>query len=193
MNINNLDSREIELPNEFDGLPVFVCGGWVRDTIRGVEPSDVDLMVAEVSPDEMESRGFREIDSPNNNTFAVFQDNLGREVALAREEASTGDGHDDFTVTPVPADVRASEAIERDSKRRDFTINSLIYDIRHNVLHDPHNGLRDLEDGVIRAVNKDSFKTDPLRIIRGCRFAARLDFEIEPTTKKLMRESVDRL
>lgn len=193
MDIQNLDELDAELPPEFDGLPVFVVGGAVRDAIRGVESHDIDLMVAETSPDEMRERGFREIDNSNNDTFAVFQDSLKREVAIAREEKSTGDGHGDFEVTPVDADVQAREAVERDSERRDLTVNALIYDVRWETLHDPQNGLQDLEDGIIRAVNKDSFKQDSLRIIRAARFAARLEFEIEPATKSLMTEAVDRL
>jgi len=54
-------------------------------------------------------KGFREIDSPNNDTFGVFQDSLGREVALAREERSTGDGHDEFEIEPVSPMVEAGE------------------------------------------------------------------------------------
>jgi tRNA nucleotidyltransferase (CCA-adding enzyme) len=192
MNVNNLDDLEIELPDEFDGLPVFAVGGVVRDTIRGVESNDIDLMVAETSPSEMKERGFTEVDN-DNDTLGVFIDSLGREVALAREESSTGDGHTEFDVEPVPETVEASEAVHRDSERRDLTVNALIYDTRHGVLHDPHDGLQDLEDEVIRAVNGDSFKQDPLRIIRAARFAARLEFEIDPTTKKLMEEAVDGL
>lgn len=75
-----------ELTHQFDGLDVFIVGGFVRDKLRpDAEPSDVDLMVAGVSPEEMKERKFKEIDSPNNDTFGVFQDAFGREVALARE------------------------------------------------------------------------------------------------------------
>ena len=195
MDIENLDglAEQVQLPQEYDGLPVFVVGGAVRDSIRGVEFHDIDLMVAEVTPSEMESRGFREIDSANNETFGVFQDSLGREVALAREEVSTGDGHDDFDVTPVESSVEASEALHRDLERRDFTVNAMAFDVRWETLHDPRGGVQDLEDGVLRAVNADAFKQDPLRILRGARFAARLDAEIEDTTKGAMWESVERL
>lgn len=179
-----------ELPDEFDNIPTFVVGGWVRDSFReGVEPSDVDLMVAEVTPQEMRERGFREIDSPNNDTFAVFQDSLGREVAIAREEVSTGEGHTDFDVEPVPADVPASEAVERDLKRRDFRMNAMAIDIRHGVLHDPHGGHKNLERGRIQPVSVKSFKEDPLRILRGARFAARLGAELSGTAKALMHEA----
>lgn len=194
MDIEDLTAKDISLPDEFDGLPTFIVGGWVRDSLLdGERPSDVDLMVAEVSPEEMESRGFRRIDSANNDTFGVFQDSLGREVALARQEQSTGPGHRDFDVTPVPEDVPASEAVERDLSRRDFTINAMALDARFDVLHDPHDGRADLEAGAIRHVSDSSFKEDPLRILRGARFAARLDFDVAGETKDSMREAASGL
>ncbi|AGM11539.1 tRNA nucleotidyltransferase [Halogranum tailed virus 1] len=183
-----------ELPSEFDGLPTFVVGGWVRDAFReGVEPSDVDLMVTEVTPEEMRERGFTEIDNSGNDTFAVFLDSLGREVAIAREEVSTGEGHTDFTVEPVPANVRALEAVERDLLRRDFTVNSMAVDARRGILHDPHGGRQALEDGTLRHVNESGFIEDPLRILRGARFAARLGAEVADETKILMAEMSPRL
>lgn len=195
MELQNLDAliEDTELPEEFDGLPVFIVGGAVRDTLRGVGAEDIDLMVAETTPNEMRRRGFREIDSANNDTFGVFQDSLKREVALAREEESTGDGHDEFAVEPVPASVEAGEAVSRDLERRDFTVNAMALDVRWETLHDPRGGVQDLEDGVLRAVNADAFKQDPLRILRGARFAARLDVEIDDTTKGAMWESVTKL
>jgi len=193
MDIENLESLDIELPSEFDGLPVFLVGGATRDCIRGLEPKDYDLMVAEVTPSEMESRGFLEIDNANNDTFAVFQDSLGREVAIAREEESTGDAHDEFAVEPVPASVEAGEAVSRDLKRRDFSVNAMAFDVRWETLHDPHGGVQDLEDGVLRAVDESAFRQDPLRILRGARFSARLDAEIEPATKSLMTNMVSEL
>lgn len=189
----DITAESIELPDEFDGLPTFVVGGWVRDSLRDdAEPTDVDLMVAEVSPDEMRERGFREIDSPNNDTFAVFQDSLRREVAIAREEVSTGPGHTDFDVQPVDPSVPASEAVHRDLKRRDFTINAMALDVRWDVLHDPHGGLAALSEGTLRHVS-EAFRDDPLRILRGARFAARLDFEIADETQVLMGELAPQL
>jgi tRNA nucleotidyltransferase (CCA-adding enzyme) len=196
MDIENLDKLDVELPSEFDGLPVFVVGGAVRDAIRGVPFEDIDLMVAETSPDEMRERGFREIDSANNDTFGVFQDSLKREVALAREESPSDEGenaHTAFDIEPVPADVRAREAVLRDLERRDFTVNAMAFDARWETLHDPRGGVQDLKDGILRAVNADTFKQDPLRILRGARFAARLDAEIDDTTKGAMWESVAKL
>jgi tRNA nucleotidyltransferase (CCA-adding enzyme) len=66
-------------------------------------------------------------------------------------------------------------------------------DVRWGTFHDPYDGLQDLEDNILRAVNTDAFKQDPLRILRGARFAARLDADIDDTTKRVMRESVTKL
>lgn len=180
-------------PEEFAGIPTFVVGGWVRDTLRpNGEPSDVDLMVAAVSREELLDRGFREIDSPNNDTFGVFQDSLGREVAVAREEVSTGEGHTGFDVEPIDASIPADEALSRDLERRDLTINAMAVSF-DGRLFDPHNGQQDLDEGIIRAVDLDAFKQDPLRILRAARFAARFGFDISENTKGAMWESVPSL
>lgn len=186
-----MEYTDIDIPDEYDGLPVFVVGGWVRDYVDDREASDVDLMVAEVTPSEMTERGFREIDSPNNDTFAVFQDSLDREVAIAREEESIEeeDGYKAFDVTPVPADVPAKEAVYRDLKRRDIRYNSMAIDLRTGTLYDPYNGSEDLELGLIRATNENTFAEDPLRVIRVARFAARFNHTVEDETLDLMREA----
>lgn len=182
-----------ELTHQFDGLDTFIVGGWVRDKLRpDAEPSDVDLMVAGVSKEEMLDRKFEEIDSPNNDTFGVFQDAFGREVALAREESSTGEGHTAFSIEPVDPSVDSREALRRDLVRRDFTVNAMAYSF-DGVLFDPHGGVSDLKDGVLRAVDTSAFAQDPLRILRAARFAARLDAEIESETLGLMSEMVDSL
>jgi len=182
----------IELPEEFDRLPVFAVGGAVRDALLGQEPHDVDLMVAEVSPDEMRERGFMEVNSPNNDTFAVFLDSLGREVAIAREEESTGDSHTEFDIEPVEPHVAAGEALLRDLNRRDFTVNAMALDLRHNTLHDPHGGQEAIERGLLRHVS-DAFSDDPLRILRGARFAARLKFDIALETRQAMEAAASEL
>jgi tRNA nucleotidyltransferase/poly(A) polymerase len=92
-----------ELTDQYDGLDTFIVGGFVRDKLRpNAEPSDVDLMVTGVSREEMLDRKFTEIDSPNNETFGVFQDAFGREVALTR-----GAG---VVVHPIPKELSRGSA-----------------------------------------------------------------------------------
>lgn len=190
-----IDQSELpRLRDEFEGIPkVLFVGGWARDWFRkNVTPTDVDIMVVGVSEDELLRRGFQPVNSANNDTFGVFFDTLGREVAMAREEVSTGEGHRSFDVEPIDADVDPREAIERDLRRRDFTVNAIAFD-REGFLWDPHHGVRDLDAGLIRAVDDNAFVHDPLRILRGARFAARLDADIASDTLALMQSMTDAL
>ena len=77
--------------------------------------------------------------------------------------------------------------IRRDA-RRDFTINAMAYNPYHaEVFIDPFSGRKDLENRIIRAVGSpvERFNEDPLRIMRGLRLAAQLNFEIQETLEAM--------
>ncbi len=90
------------------------------------------------------------------------------------------------------------ENIEQDLIRRDFTINSLalrlkdIKDGNFNLI-DPKSGLDDLSSGMIRVVDGNSFKDDPLRILRAFRFSSQLDFKIDKSTLTLASQNAESL
>lgn len=175
-------AADVDLTDKFDGLPVAIVGGFVRDRLRGVDTNDVDLMVTEVTADEMQDRGFHPVEGAS---FPVFLDSKGREVALARKEVSTGAGHTAFEAHAIPAGVSHRKAVERDLERRDLTINALAIDARTGELFDPHGGVDDLENGILRHVS-EAFDEDPLRVVRVARFRARTGFEIASETMALM-------
>ncbi|MBT8468558.1 MAG: CCA tRNA nucleotidyltransferase, partial [Deltaproteobacteria bacterium] len=83
--------------------------------------------------------------------------------------------------------------IDRDLARRDFTVNALAYDPVDGQLVDPFGGLADMRNKVIRAVGEPSerFQEDGLRILRGARFVATLDFELDPPTEAAFRAALD--
>jgi tRNA nucleotidyltransferase (CCA-adding enzyme) len=85
--------------------------------------------------------------------------------------------------------VEYGATLEEDLARRDFTINALAYHPLRREWRDPHGGATDLARRVIRAVGDPAtrFAEDYLRILRGLRFAARLDFTIEPATWQAIR------
>jgi len=99
------------------------------------------------------------------------------DIALPRKEYSTGAGHKDFKV-----DFDHNLKVEDDLYRRDFTINALAYDLHTKKLIDPLKGKKDIKNRLIRMTNPDSFKDDPLRMLRGIQFAARFEFGIEKET-----------
>lgn len=69
--------------------------------------------------------------------------------------------------------------IEKDAKRRDYTINAVFYDIKNEKIYDPFFGIDDIKNKTIKAIDFNNFKDDPLRILRLYRFIAQLDFEVD--------------
>ncbi|MBN1409995.1 MAG: HD domain-containing protein, partial [Spirochaetales bacterium] len=83
-----------------------------------------------------------------------------------------------------PDEVQFSSSIYADLERRDFTINAIAYDLIKRKIVDPHSGIDDIKRKIIRAIGNpaERFKEDCLRTLRACRFAAQLDFSIDPGT-----------
>ncbi len=189
--MNEFESRlDVPVGDEFDGFAVFVVGGAVRDAARGVDPEDFDLMAVprpgEVeNPVEVLSDRMTMIDP--ESTIPVFDDSHGREVALPRTEENSGVGHKGFNMSVVPAGTPVNEAVRVDLERRDLRVNALAFNARTGDLFDPHNGLEDLENGVVRHVS-EAFREDPLRVVRLARFAPRLHADVAPETEDLARD-----
>lgn len=179
----------VPAPDQFDGIDWFVVGGFPRDALRGIARSDVDIAAGGVTPQEMLDRGFRPVEGSN---FPVFIDDLGREVALFREERSTGDHHTDFEAISIDADVPVMKALERDLQRRDLTVNAIAVDPETGEMFDPHGGITDLREGRVRPVS-DAFLEDPLRVVRAARFAARLDATVVEEAWPLLREAAEKI
>jgi tRNA nucleotidyltransferase (CCA-adding enzyme) len=163
-------------------------GGSIRNEFLGKEAKDLDFVVEDTTEEEFLSV-FPEAKKVGNS-FPVFlladAEGNEHEVALARTEQSTGDAYTDFEFV-------SGVSIHEDLSRRDFTINSMARNVHTGELVDPHNGLQDLHDRVIRTINTKAFEEDSLRIYRGIRFAAEFEFEIEESTLELMRASKSKL
>ena len=158
-------------------MKIYLVGGAVRDMVLEKPPHDLDYVVFGATPEEMSARGFERV----GKDFPVFLHPQTRdEYALARKEIKTGNKHTDFKFIFSP-DVTPQE----DMQRRDFTCNALMYDAENEKIVDLVGGIDDIKQHIIRHVNTEHFIEDPLRVLRMCRFAAKLDFEIAPETMKL--------
>lgn len=166
----------------------YIVGGYVRDTLLGLNSKDKDYVVVCASIADMEQRFEQRVGAD----FPVWLDKSGNEWALARKERSIGNGYNDFEVETHEV------TLEEDLSRRDFTINALAVDVSdtNNVtsssIIDFYGGLADLNARVLRHVSI-AFKEDPVRILRGARFLARyasLGFTMAPETVELCREMV---
>ena len=86
--------------------------------------------------------------------------------------------------------VQQGSNLESDLSARDFTINAIAVDVNKPLeLLDPLSGTSDLRAELLQSCSPESFITDPIRIIRGIRFAAQLNFRLHPQTRSLMQEA----
>ena len=160
----------------------YIIGGYVRDILRGAQPHDKDYVVVGATVEEMLSLGYKQV----GKDFPVFlHPETNDEYALARTERKTGDKHTDFAFNFSP-DI----SLKEDCLRRDFTCNAIAQDEETGEIIDYFNGREDIRNKVIRIIDEENFKLDPLRILRAYRFAAVLDFDIEPKTKETLRQMV---
>ncbi|MCK5819811.1 MAG: multifunctional CCA addition/repair protein [Psychromonas sp.] len=161
-------------------MQVFLVGGAIRDKLLNLEVKDKDYTVVGSSPDELISLNYKQV----GNDFPVFlHPKTGEEYALARTERKQGTGYTGFTCN-AGQDI----SLEDDLIRRDITINA-IAQAEDGKLIDPHNGLRDIKEKILRHISP-AFSEDPLRVLRVSRFAARffrLGFSIAPETLTLMK------
>ena len=166
------------------GGKTYYVGGFVRDKLLGIPGGDVDIEVHGIEPARLYSL-LEEIGEPITfgRSFGVYSlrgENL--DIAMPRRERATGPGHRSFEV-----DVDPKLGTENAARRRDFTVNALMEDVITGEVIDHFGGRRDLEEGVIRHIDDESFVEDPLRVLRGAQFAARFEFVIAPETAELCR------
>jgi len=172
---------------------IYEVGGAVRDRLLYGRPSayDRDYVVTGIAYDDL-SRILRRHGQVNlvGRSFGVikFTQKIGDspvtfDITLPRTEHSTGTGHRDFEVR-----YDSSLSIEDDLVRRDFTINAMALELGNETIIDPLDGRGDLDKKQLRMVYPESFRDDPLRMMRAIQFAARFEFDIEEATFAAMQE-----
>src|ERR1044071_3741151 len=165
------------------GGRALLVGGCVRDALMGAQPKDCDLEVYNL--DAARVREILDQFGPVNvvgEAFTVYKLGNHLDVSIPRRERKSGRGHKGFVIEGDPF-MSVAEA----TLRRDFTINAILQDPLTGELIDPFNGRRDIEQRILRAVSKDTFAEDSLRVLRAAQFAARFEFEIDSETIELCR------
>lgn len=177
---------------QIGGKP-YIVGGAPRDKLVGKPVKDYDFEVYGVHPDRLKQHLSALGDVKNvGKSFGVFKLNHGGEefdVAVPRREHQTGPKHTDVEVEHDPH-MPMSEA----ASRRDFTINSMMWDPFTGHVHDPHGGVPDLlHNKTLRHTDPKAFSQDALRVLRGAQFAARFGLKVDPETLKLMQDARHKL
>ena len=161
-------------------MKIYKVGGAVRDSLLKKSPEDTDWVVVGANENHLLKMGFNRV----GKDFPVFlHPETKEEYALARLERKTGEGYLGFETI-----AHESVTLEEDLSRRDFTVNAMASDESGNII-DPYGGLNDLRNCILRHVT-EAFLEDPLRILRGARFAAKLNFSIADETITIMMEMV---
>ena len=173
-----METEEIAEKIQKAGGKLYRVGGALRDRLLGLPVHDEDFCVTGITTQEFESIFPQAI--LRGKSFAVY-DLEGKEIAFARKEKKTGQGHKEFGIETSP-----HISIEEDLTRRDITINAMAEEVLTKQWIDPFGGKKDLQDKKIRAVSK-AFREDPLRVYRVARFAAMLEFTVEKETIQLMK------
>src|SRR5579864_2125122 len=180
-------AREIVAQLQSAGFAAFWVGGCVRDFLLGREPQDFDI-ATDAKPEQVEKLFKKTI--PVGRKFGVIivvENKHQFQVATFRAEADYQDGR-------RPEKVVFANA-EADALRRDFTVNGLFYDPLTEKIHDWVGGEKDLRSKIIRTIGApgERFAEDHLRLLRAVRFAAQLDFEIEPKTMAAVRANAKKI
>ena len=167
------------------GHQALLAGGCVRDFLMERAPKDWDI-ATDASPEVVQKLFHRTV--PIGVQFGIVKvilDDGAYEVARFRRDGPYLDGRH-------PTHVEFVDAVD-DAQRRDFTINGMFYDPTTDEVIDHVDGRRDIDAGVIRAIGnaEKRFAEDYLRMLRAVRFAARLEFAIEPVTFAAMRQGAE--
>ncbi|NHC36359.1 CCA tRNA nucleotidyltransferase [Scytonema millei] len=163
-----------DLPFGWEWLPQpsYLVGGAVRDRLLGRNSDylDLDFVLPEKAVETARAiakhykAGFVLLDAQRQIARVVFKN------------------------ATVDFALQEGVALEADLQRRDFTINAIAYNPHTQELIDPLHGYTDLQQRLLRMVSPANLQDDPLRLLRGYRQAAQLDFTLEPNTRSIIRQ-----
>lgn len=174
---------------------LYMVGGTVRDVLlhRG-ESADADL-ATDALPEEI-----KRLVAPTRPSAVVLVGERFGTVRLHYDSSNiveiTTFRSERYNPESRKPEVCFGTDLVEDLKRRDFTINALARDPLNGQIIDLFNGRQDLENHTLRAVGEEPdkrFDEDPLRLLRAIRFAAQLDFAIEPTTWQSIKRQAAKL
>ena len=146
---------------------IYLVGGAVRDALLNKETYDKDIIVADEDAKEFSIKLAKKLDG-----VFIPLDEVNKIYRIVLQDKIN---YIDIT-NPI------ENSLEKDIKRRDFTINAIALRISDGEIIDITNGKNDIENKLIRMISPENFDDDPLRILRAFRFESCLGFEIEENT-----------
>lgn len=211
--IDVLNSLEFKNDVLAEGGEIYAVGGIVRDAIMRTSSDDLDIVIRGIPYDKLfailskhgkatdtshdKEEGNKDFGSTKfvsgniNYIYYLALNGIAKDIDIMLPRKDVKDpsvkGH-----KGIKSDVNPMYTIEDDLQRRDITINAIAMDLKGNIITSG-TGLEDIKNGIIRAVNKDTFIEDPLRMLRAVRFAARYNYDWDPATIKLIKDNANLL
>lgn len=184
-------SKELEvvkdIANDFNqmGGCIYFVGGYVRDKILGYDTKDIDVEMYGIEYEKVKEilGKYGKIDLIGESFGVLKIKGLNIDFAFPRKENSIGMGHKNFEITINPFSTTKDA-----SKRRDFTINSIMENVLTGEIIDNFGGIEDLKLKKIKHIDEKRFVEDELRALRACQFASRFEFEIDEETTELCKK-----
>ena len=181
---------EIFKNKKFKNLDIFLVGGALRDILLNLVPMELDFCIngeiTEFKEFIKENQQLKIIKVSEFETYKILFKEKIYDFSVTRKESYIPKGS-------LPKINAFNVDIETDLKRRDFTINSIAMNIKNDLdeLIDPHNGINDIKNKIIKIIHNESFKDDPTRAYRAIKFAKRYNFKIDKSSLKNLIDSVE--
>src|SRR3989344_167566 len=174
------------------GFEAYLVGGCVRDLLLDRKPKDWDI-TTNAKPEEIQPLYEETFYENQYGTVGVVTEAEDPRLKVIEITPYRTEGK--YTNARHPDEVKWSERLSDDLKRRDFTINAIAYDPETNALVDEHGGTADLERKLVVTVGEpgDRFAEDALRMLRAVRIAAELDFALDGATATGIAATADKL
>ncbi|HZX28469.1 MAG TPA: polynucleotide adenylyltransferase PcnB [Telluria sp.] len=164
------------------GFKAFVVGGAVRDLLLGVKPKDFDI-ATDATPEQVKKLFRRAFII--GRRFQIVHVMFGQDLleVTTFRGADSGDAPKDEHGRVLRDNNFGPQ--HEDAERRDFTINAMYYNPATQEVLDYHGGIVDIKNRTLRIIGQPEarYREDPVRMLRVVRFAAKLQFTIEPTTR----------
>ncbi len=184
--------REISEKLLKGGYQIYLVGGCVRDLFLKIEPKDWDI-ATDATPAEIQKMFPESVYENEFGTVGVKTDSKNEKLKVV--EVTTFRLEGGYSDKRHPDKVEVAKTIEEDLARRDFTVNAMALSLeaggkKQETIVDPYGGKEDLKRKFIRTVGDPNkrFEEDALRLMRAVRFAVELDFEIDGSTLKAIKD-----
>jgi poly(A) polymerase len=173
------------------GEQIALVGGPVRDAMLGRLHNDLDFTTS-ARPETTERllAGWADATWDMGRSFGTIGCRKGEwQVEITTYRA------DEYDPDSRKPSVQYGDTLAGDLGRRDFTVNAMAVTLPDRKFEDPYGGIVDLAHRLLRTPGRpeDSFSDDPLRMMRAARFAAQLDFTVDPDVVRAMTDMAARI